>query len=55
MLSIRAFSALNYFKSSKAIKFLEAGGEDVREEDLTTLTLEIDFIRRELYEQIDMN
>ena len=52
VLAIWAFSALNYFKSSKGIKFLESGAEDAKDlvEDTTTLSLEIDYIWWELYE-----
>jgi len=53
VLAIRAFSALTYFKTAKAVKFIESGNEEIKEDqkdDLTNLSLEIDYIRRELYE-----
>jgi hypothetical protein len=64
-LSIRCFSALNYFKNSKVINTLnrdEEGLEDSplkkskKEKDaITELLMEVDFVKRELYEQISVN
>jgi hypothetical protein len=64
-LSIRCFSALNYFKNSKIINTLnrdEDGLEDSplkkskKEKDaITELLMELDFVKRELYEQITVN
>lgn len=65
-LSIRCFSALNYFKHSKVISTLNKDDEDdpegspskktTKEKDaITDLLMELDFIKRELYEQIGIN
>lgn len=64
-LSIRCFSALNYFKNSKIINTLnqdEEGLDDSplkkskKEKDaITELLMELDFVKRELYEQINVN
>lgn len=64
-LSIRCFSALNYFKHSKVISSLNKDEEtegdspskkNSKEKDtITELLMELDFIKRELYEQIGIN
>lgn len=64
-LSIRCFSALNYFKNSKIINTLNQDDDDLdgsplkksqKEKDaLTELLIEVDFVKRELYEQIGIN
>ena len=64
-LSIRWFSALNYFKNSKIINTLNQDDDDLdgsplkksqKEKDaLTELLIELDFVKRELYEQIGIN
>jgi chromosome segregation ATPase len=62
-LSIRCFSALNYFKHSKVISALnkeddidDSPSKKKKEKDtITELLMELDFIKRELYEQIGIN
>lgn len=64
-LSIRCFSALNYFKNSKIINTLNQDEEGLdgsplkkskKEKDaITELLMELDFVKRELYEQINVN
>ena len=64
-LSIRCFSALNYYKNSQIINTLskdEDGLEDSplkkskKDKDtVTQLLMEVDFVKRELYEQINVN
>lgn len=61
VLAIRSFSALTYFHNSKAIKFLNSGSEVQKSDDEETkfevseVLIELDFVKRELYEQIDNN
>ena len=63
-LSIRCFSSLNYYKHSKVISALSKDESDLddspskkkKEKDtITELIMELDFIKRELYEQIGIN
>jgi hypothetical protein len=51
---------LTYFHNSKAIKFLNSGEEMKAEEgegqfEISEVLMELDFVKRELYEQIDYN
>lgn len=64
-LSIRCFSALNYYKNSQIINTLNKDEEGLEDSPLkkskkdkdaiTELLMELDFIKRELYEQINVN
>lgn len=64
-LSIRCFSALNYIKNSKVINTLNKEEEDLEgsplkksqkdKDAITELLMEVEFIKRELYEQIGIN
>lgn len=60
VLAIWSFSALTYFHNSKALQFLNSGqaeptvGDD-ETSSVAELLMELDFIKWELYEQIDLN